>query len=86
MLILLNLAALLLVVAISWFGMMWMAGRVHGKDAKPTTQNDAGRLDHPSGGRDKPCRGCKGSGAKHRMGKLEPCPVCEGTGVQPALR
>ena len=62
---LMNLLALVLVVAISWFGMMWLAGKFHGRP-----QADA------------PCKHCKGTGARHKLGRLEPCPACEGTGTR----
>lgn len=95
-----NLLALLLVVGISWLGMMWMAGRVHGRvdeappgpDLEPYDAERDGSFDLPadqSAGpsharSDEPCGECGGIGAKQRLGRLEPCPVCEGTGVDRA--
>ena len=71
--IVLNLVALILVIGLSWVGMMWMAGRVHrrGRGIQLT------ELDAPG----EPCHECDGVGAKQRLGAIEPCPVCEGTGV-----
>ncbi len=70
----LNLVALILVLGISWVGMMWLAGRVHSKGVEveewvisPVEVGD-------------PCPECDGVGAKHRISGLSPCELCEGTG------
>lgn len=78
MAIVLNLVALLLVIGLSWVGMMWLAGRVHRKD-RGIPLVDVGEPGEP-------CHECDGVGAKQRLGALEPCPVCEGTGVVTPLR
>lgn len=79
MAIVLNLLALVLVVGISWFAMVWLSTRVHrglGVDDE-ADESSLGLSEHP-------CRTCKGVGAQQRLGRLEPCPVCEGTGVETA--
>lgn len=71
----LNLLALVLVLGISWVGMMWLAGRVHRKggivdDEWVITAVEVGD----------PCPECDGVGAKQRLGGLTMCELCEGTG------
>ena len=73
--VVLNLVALVLVVGLSWIGMMWLAGKVHrtgiGDDEDWTiTALHAGD----------PCPECDGVGAKPKVAGLEPCGLCEGTG------
>lgn len=74
-----NLVALVLVVGISWVGMMWLARHVHrhgvGSEEWVITEVHSGD----------PCPECDGVGAKTRLGGLEPCPLCEGTGVHSSI-
>ena len=71
----LNLLALVLVLGISWVGMMWLAGRVHGREEG----EDEEWVITPVGVGD-PCPECDGVGAKRRLGGLSMCQLCEGTG------
>jgi len=79
MTLVLNLVALLLVLGLSWTGMMWMARWIHSSrspvddwETTPLRRND-------------PCPECDGVGAQQRFGQLEPCPLCEGRGVITSL-
>ena len=74
MAIVLNLLALVLVVGISWLGMLWLAGRVHGHAPPEEAEVDAGDPGDP-------CPACGGIGATQKLSGIEPCPICEGTGV-----
>ncbi len=70
-----NLLALVLVLGISWVGMMWLAGRVHRAsdvldDEWVITAVEVGD----------PCPECDGVGAKQKLGGLTMCELCEGTG------
>ena len=80
MAILLNLLALALVVAIAWLGMMWLAGKVHSRDADGEQEWMITEV-HPGD----PCPECAGVGAKQRFGSLHPCPLCDGTGVHSGI-
>ncbi len=70
----LNLLALVLVVGFCWLGMMWMAGRLHGR----ARENEEWVITRVEVG--DPCPECDGVGARQRRGALEPCGLCEGTG------
>lgn len=71
----LNLLALVLVLGISWVGMMWLAGRVHGQDAADGADWIITAVEVGD-----PCPECDGVGAKQRLGGLSMCELCEGTG------
>ena len=71
----LNLLALVLVLGISWVGMMWLAGRVHGKDEGDVEEWVITAVEIGD-----PCPECDGVGAKQRLGGLTTCELCEGTG------
>ena len=74
MLVLVNIGALVIVVALCWFGLRYVSGRVHSR-----------RLTRVGGKPDgQPCRECDGVGAVHHFGRIQPCPICEGTGVERA--
>ncbi len=73
-----NIGALVLVIAMCWVGVRWLAGRVHGRRGLP------GRARRGIDDTGQPCRECDGVGAVHHFGKIQPCPVCEGTGVERA--
>jgi hypothetical protein len=73
--VVLNVVALVLVVGISWFGMMWLAGRVHGHADDVDEEWMITELRTGD-----PCPECDGVGAKPNMGGLAPCELCEGTG------
>lgn len=74
-----NIVALVLVVAICWFGMRWLARRVHGHG-----DLDAELEDLLTPGEVRKCPECGGVGATRQRGQILPCPACEGTGVQNA--
>ena len=76
----LNLLALVLVVGISWVGMMWLAGHVHRRGKDDDDEWVISEV-HPGD----PCPECEGVGAKQRLGRLQPCPLCEGTGVYTSI-
>ncbi len=80
MALLLNLLALVLVVGISWQGMMWVAARVR-RHAERDEQEWVITEVHPGD----PCPECGGVGARQKLGGLEPCPLCEGTGVYTSI-
>lgn len=71
--VVLNVVALLLVIGISWFGMMWLAGRVH----RHGEEEQWGVTELHYGD---PCPECDGVGAKQLISGLAPCELCEGTG------
>ncbi len=71
----LNLLALLLVVGISWLGMMWLAGRVR----RHTDREDEVWGITPVVPGDS-CPECDGIGARRRLGRIEACGLCEGKG------
>lgn len=75
-----NLVALILVVGISWVGMMWLAGRVHRHGDGPDEEWVISEVHSGD-----PCPECDGVGAKSRLGGLEPCPLCEGTGIYTSI-
>ena len=75
-----NLLALVLVLGISWMGMMWLAGKVHRhahaeEEVWGITRVEVGE----------PCPECEGVGASQHLGKLEACGLCEGTGEVASL-
>ena len=69
------LLALVLVLGISWVGMMWLAGRVHRHDVEETEEWVITAVEVGD-----PCPECDGVGAKQRLGGLSMCELCEGTG------
>ena len=75
----LNIIALVLVVAISWLGMVWLGGRIHARrKERDLDEPRAEWMPEP----DSPCDVCKGVGAVHKRGSIRPCPMCEGTGIR----
>jgi len=86
-LIALNLAALILVLGITWVGMIWLSGRVHPpqpEDRDPVTGLPADPLlnaPRDGDGDGDECSTCNGVGAESRNGRLVPCPACLGRGV-----
>ncbi len=76
----LNVVALVLVVGISWFGMMWLAGRVH---RHTETVDEEWVITELHAG--DPCPECDGVGAKQRLSGIAPCELCDGTGEISAL-
>ena len=77
-----NILALLLVLGLCWFAMVWLTGRFHGHGdgeeefdlhhvAMPVTDPEAGA----------PCMTCEGVGASNDGGRVVPCGDCHGTGI-----
>lgn len=82
----LNIAALILVLGITWVGMIWLSGRIHGVGQPEDSRDPVTGLPRPDGGRDQlgrdvECDTCSGIGALSDAGKVSPCPACNGTGV-----
>lgn len=90
----LNILALLLVLGLCWFAMVFLTGRFHGhRGLDESTGFDDADVREPAS-RDfvtgmpvtvpestDACPACEGVGAMQSKGKLTPCPRCEGTGV-----
>lgn len=72
--LLINIVALVLVVALSWGAMMIMAAWVHRRRGGELGELWLGSVVEE-------CAECAGVGARRRYGELEPCPTCEGRGV-----
>lgn len=77
----LNIVALILVIGICWFAMVWLSGRMHGTGESHRIDKAGVSGDSAAGKSQSPCDACDGSGARTNLGRLAPCPVCEGTGV-----
>ncbi|MFV2039956.1 MAG: hypothetical protein ACC660_06910 [Acidimicrobiales bacterium] len=75
----LNLVALVLVVGISWGGMMWLGTKLHARDKT----DDEWVITEVRPG--DPCPECDGVGAKRSLGHVEPCPLCEGRGTYTSI-
>jgi len=87
-LIALNLAALILVLGITWVGMIWLSGRVHPPQPDFDPADDSSRdqvrvqpRKEAARNGDDECATCKGVGAESRNGRVVPCPACLGRGV-----
>lgn len=81
----LNVVALLLVLASCWIAMVWWGARMHrGRDEanEPEEIEQWGVTRVEVGD---PCPECEGVGAITKVTGLEPCPLCEGTGVITSL-
>ena len=76
-----NILALILVLGLCWFAMVWLTGRFHGHGVDEMEELHLVALPE-----DRPvdvvaCVTCEGVGANTTAGQLRPCPDCEGTGV-----
>lgn len=90
----LNILALLLVLGLCWFAMVFLTGRFHGHrgidesngfgDAdvrEPASRDSATGMPVTVPESTDACPACEGVGATQSRGRLMPCPQCEGTGV-----
>jgi len=75
-----NIASLLVVIALCVVAVNWVSGWVHSR-RRDDPDAELSHLDWTAGA-ESPCRECNGSGALTRLGRIQPCPVCEGTGIQ----
>lgn len=82
-----NILALLLVLGLCWFAMVWLTRRFHGHGSERAGDEIDYHRDIMTGlpmparpGSD--CTECKGVGATQHRGKLMPCRMCEGTGTR----
>ena len=90
----LNILALLLVLGLCWFAMVFLAGRFHGHRGDGESDGFVDAEVREPASRDfvtgqpvtvpqsaDACPACEGVGATQSRGRLTPCPRCEGTGV-----
>jgi len=77
----LNIAALILVLGITWVGMIWLSGRIHGVGQPDEPRDPTTGLPVKGVEGEAECVTCAGIGALTDAGKVSPCPACNGTGV-----
>ena len=78
-----NILALLLVLGMCWFAMVWYSGRFHGRVEEPEDELHyvALPVDEAEVEAGAPCVVCEGVGARPQRGRVIPCEQCQGTGV-----
>lgn len=92
MLVALNLAALILVLGITWVGMIWLSGRVHPPQPDRDDTHDASPDPLIRGSSDGPARQRSGASqgreaasrprSRASRGRDEECATCKGVGAE----